>query len=271
VAFLDHEFEQERRAGLRGADRLLDPSDDVGGLLDPPRGDVDRVVACWCIVLSNYSLQQGGPRRSQANVLRGTRCEVPMDRIANWIKYQNETANHLTRVLLLQAVYHVTERQSALELGAGALVECDYLLRAGFRNVVAVDITPQFKTINVPPGATFDYHERQFAEYPFPTAAFNLISAQYAMPFCFGGSFDAVWQRIHQALKTDGIFTGQLFGEADGWRDDPNIVFHTKAEVAKLFDAYEVLKIDECKYTEDSKRGKFWHYFDLIAKKRTQE
>ena len=43
AAFLDHEFEQERRAGLGHADRFLDARNDVARLLDPARGNVEAL------------------------------------------------------------------------------------------------------------------------------------------------------------------------------------------------------------------------------------
>jgi len=101
----------------------------------------------------------------------------PMDAIAEWIKHQQRTAGHRPAPLLVEAVTHVTVRQSALDLGAGSLDECDFPLNAGFQNVVAVDITPQFKPIDPPPGARFEYHQRAFDQYCFPTDSFDLISA----------------------------------------------------------------------------------------------
>ena len=52
-----------------------------------------------------------------------------------WKKYQGRTANGKLRPLVVEALEQVTRRDSALDLGAGALNDTAYLLEQGFKEV----------------------------------------------------------------------------------------------------------------------------------------
>ncbi len=56
-----------------------------------------------------------------------------------WNIYVKETKNRPPRPLLVKALSFVTERSTALDLGAGALTDTAYLVKQGFKHVVAVD------------------------------------------------------------------------------------------------------------------------------------
>ncbi len=62
VAFLDDDLEQERRAGLRDVDRLLDRADDVGRLLDPRRRDVEALGHLGVVAAHRHGAVFLGPR-----------------------------------------------------------------------------------------------------------------------------------------------------------------------------------------------------------------
>lgn len=192
--------------------------------------------------------------------------EIP-DEIRKWIKYQERTAGGKPRALLIKAVDQVSERVAALDLGAGALNESEYLVHQGFKEIVAVDLTPQHRYFVIPPETQFKYVESTFDKYDFPKDYFNLISAQYSLPFTKKELFPGVWNAAREALKSGGIFTGQLFGLHDDWSADQNMTFHSKEEIQQLLEGFEILTLKEQEFTETETRGKHWHYFDIIARK----
>lgn len=189
------------------------------------------------------------------------------DEIQKWKTYQVRTENNKPRPLLVEALKYVQDKNIALDLGAGALNDTEYLLKSGFKEVTAVDITKQFREITIPAKSKLLYIQTRFNEYEFPSDYFNIISAQYALPFLKKEDFKKVWTHIRDALKTGGIFTGQFFGTRDDWFEKSEMVFHSQNEVSELVREFDIIKQEEREYTEQDERKKHWHYFDLILRK----
>lgn len=189
---------------------------------------------------------------------------VSFDR-TKWRAYQNRITR--PRTLLIRTIPYVVYKNAALDLGAGSLYDIEFLIHEGFKEVIAVDQTPKFREIVAPTGALFTYIEARFEAYDFPANHFDLVSAQYALPFVAPISFEKLWRRIMASLTEGGIFTGQLFGERDGWRENVNMTFHTVDDVHRLLSASDSLVFEEQEYDEKSPRGKHWHYFDIIMRK----
>lgn len=193
---------------------------------------------------------------------------VPFDR-AKWRAYQSRITK--PRALLIRTIPHVTCKNAALDLGAGSLYDTELLIHEGFKEVIAVDQTPKFREIVAPTGTLFTYIEAQFEAYDFPIDHFDLVSAQYALPFVVPISFEKLWGRMMTSLTEGGIFTGQLFGERDGWRENASMTFHTANDVRRLLSAFDTLMFEEQEYDEKSSRGKHWHYFNIIMRKTPRD
>ena len=56
-----------------------------------------------------------------------------------WKKYYKDTEGRPPRKELIEALEFVQNRDSALDLGAGAMQDSVYLLSQGFKEVIAVD------------------------------------------------------------------------------------------------------------------------------------
>ncbi|MHB1769714.1 MAG: class I SAM-dependent methyltransferase [Minisyncoccota bacterium] len=190
-----------------------------------------------------------------------------MDAGLKWKKYQKRTADGKPRPLLVEALSYLSKKDAVLDIGAGALNDTQFLLGHGFREIIAVDITPQFKELFVPKNVQFTYIQKRLEEYPFPLDYFDLISAQYTLPFISKDYFEKIWTHIRRSLRVGGIFAGQLFGERDDWFGRNTMSFYTADEVTKFTDGFASLVCNEREYTEEADRNKHWHYFDLILKK----
>ncbi len=55
--------------------------------------------------------------------------------------------------------------------------------------------------------------------------------------------------------RRGGRFSGQLFGDRDGWAQDPALSFHRRADVEDLLQAFQLERFDEIEEKEDSARG----------------
>jgi hypothetical protein len=54
-----------------------------------------------------------------------------------------------------------------------------------------------------------------FSEVVLPRA--DLVHAGYSLPFSPARQFAGLWAGIRNALKSGGVFAGQLFGIRDSW------------------------------------------------------
>ena len=183
----------------------------------------------------------------------------------DWEPYHKQTDERKPSPLLVEAVAFVPNKGRVLELGAGALVDSKYLLDAGFTNVVALDIE-KFGDL---PNERFSFVQDSFEEFDFPQDSFNLITAQFSLPFVAPNDFALVWKNIKNSLIVGGIFSGQLFGTHDSWNEHGDMNFLTKEDVEKLLDGMEVIKLKEEEYDGKTAAGdtKHWHVFHVIARK----
>jgi len=188
-----------------------------------------------------------------------------------WQEYFEKTKNGKPRPLLVKAVEFVKEKNEALDLGSGAFNDVNYLLSIGFNHVVAVDKVSVADDIlkSLLPTKVSNIISR-FEDFDFVENNFDLINAQYSLPFIEKDSFDMVFGKIIKSLKPNGVFTGQFFGERDEWnKGDNKMTFHAKSEAEKLLQGLKVIE-----FTEEEKDGntaagnpKHWHVFHFIAVK----
>lgn len=184
-------------------------------------------------------------------------------------EYYNRTRWRNPAILLVEAIDYVGGKH-ALDLGAGALRDARYLLTKGF-TVVAIDKAPVFdeeiRTIDNP---RFSGVVSSFVNYDFPEQSFDMVNAQYSLPFNDPMTFLAIFEKMKASLVTGGIFVGQLFGKNDSWNNPKSKkTFHTKEDVENLLRGFDILKLVEIEKKSRTSMGekKHWHYFDVIAKK----
>jgi tellurite methyltransferase len=78
-----------------------------------------------------------------------------------------------------------------------------------------------------------------------------------------------LWERIPSSLRRGGRFSGQLFGDRDGWAQDPALSFHRRADVEDLLQAFQLERFDEIEQNGRTALGepKHWHVFHIVARK----
>ena len=163
-----------------------------------------------------------------------------------WQNFFEETKNKPPRPLLIKALSFVKDRNTALDFGAGALNDSMYLLSEEFKKVIALDrLSISAKQLDGIPAGRLEYIISTFEDYKFPKNVYDLVNAQYSLPFIYREAFDNVLAEIFTSLKIGGIFTGQLFGDRDEWKGNNRMVFHTRAQAEKLLSGMEVLQFVE--------------------------
>lgn len=188
----------------------------------------------------------------------------------NWQQHYLDRINRPVAPLLEEAMHFVEQRGTAVDLGSGDLVDVKFLLSQGFKKVIAIDkeLPPenQLSDLKEKP---FGFIQSEFDKFEFPKREYDLINAQYSLPFNTQQTFDKLWHDLQESLTPNGIFVGQFFGVNDEWNDQTrDITFHSKIEVNNLIKDMQVLKFEEEEIDRKLASGhkKHWHLFHVIIK-----
>ena len=188
----------------------------------------------------------------------------------NWENYFKKHLNRKIREHLIKATSFCSKRDSALDLGSGTFIESKFLIENGFGVVVAIDNSIESKKLaQIYLNNKLDFRNISFNEYYYPKNTFNLINAQFSLPFYGKDNFTDFVDKIINSLKPEGVFVGQFFGVKDSWNvSESKLIFHTKEEVLNIFLDFEILEFEEEEKDELASDGnlKHWHIFHFIAK-----
>lgn len=187
-----------------------------------------------------------------------------------WNLYNDKTKKLPSHTLLVEAISYVREREVSLDLGCGPMRDIPAIVGAGFKHIDAVDSNPSVSEIaeeKILEGAPITFHQALYSEFNFPKEKYDLVSAQYALPFNPPETFDAMFGRLISSLKIGGVFTGHFFGMEDSWASKPEMSFHTEADIRELLSDFDIHVLREEKKEGKTALGKdkFWHVFHVIA------
>jgi len=161
----------------------------------------------------------------------------------------------------------------AVDLGCGEGRDTAELLRRGWR-VLAIDAEREAverlrarNDLDSGAAARLEARISSFEEAEWGRA--DLVNSSFALPFCPPDRFPALCERIPSSLRRGGRFSGQLFGDRDGWAQDPALSFHRRADVEVMFQAFQVERFDEIEENGKTALGepKHWHVFHIVARK----
>lgn len=194
----------------------------------------------------------------------------------DWARFYGFTKDSPPWPLLVRAAARVLPKGLALDLGAGAGRDTRYLLEQGFQ-VTAVDADPHAVALlqalpqtppQTPPQTQLRVVRSSFEDFAFAT--YDLISAQFTLPFIPRDHFADVFARLKAALAPGGVFAGQCFGVHDQWNTPERpMTFLTRAEVEALLDGLETIELaeeDADGHTADGS-PKHWHVFHILARR----
>lgn len=170
--------------------------------------------------------------------------------------------------LLKKAVSLLGGKGHALDLGCGAGRDTRFLLEQGF-TVVAVDKELRAGEML----KEFAHKNLRFVSDSFENFAFekyDLVTAQWSLPFVAMKMFDKVFARVKNSLEPRGIFAGQFFGVNDEWNTPGRrMTFHAKDQLRGLLRGMKTLEFREEEIDGNLADGtpKHWHVFHVIARK----
>jgi tellurite methyltransferase len=193
-----------------------------------------------------------------------------------WASYYRWTARRRPRELLVLTLNHIEWEKkdrragTAVDLGFGAGNETLELLRRGWK-VVAIDgqySAAKFLNERVAPRyrSSLTTVVAPFEDLDVPPA--DLVHASFSLPMCRPEKFPALWRSIRGAVRPGGHFAGELFGDRDAWRTNPELNFHSIERVRELSRGFKTELLREVSEYGMSFGGpKNWHYFDLVLGK----
>ena len=201
--------------------------------------------------------------------------QTETDRTARFAAYIEARRFDPPRPLLLKAASLVGRKEQALDVGAGALNATKYLLSTGFSHVTALDASPHAqKAAEEFPRQQVTFVLSRFEDFAFPVNSYDLINAEFSLPFINRGNFAPVFIKLLNSVRGAGIFTGQLFGTNDSWNvENSGMTFHTRAEIEAFFRDFELVHLEEEDHPGTTKLGepKHWHIFHIIASRKMSD
>ena len=196
------------------------------------------------------------------------------DRGKRWADYYAATADHPPRRTLLDALARFAPSASprlAVDLGCGDGRDTIELLRRRW-SVLAIDAEPAAiarlqSRADLPEGAQLSCLCQRVEDAAWPAA--DLVNASFSLPLCAPDRFRALWRRILTSLKPGGRFSGQLYGDRDGWAGRPNMTHLDRAAAERLLQDLRVELFDEEETDAVTPHGKskHWHIFHIVARR----
>ena len=194
-----------------------------------------------------------------------------MSKKFSWEEYNENKSEKPPNTLLVETLPYVNSRETALDFGAGALVDSKFLLEEGFGIVVAIDADPDSqKRANEIDDDRFSFTQKAFEDAVIPPNSFDLISAQNVAAFINQSEFKTIISNLLNGLKNGGVISINFFGDQDEWNtSDTTKNFVSKRQIQEMFDGLEIISFEEAEYDGNTALGtpKHWHTINVIAKK----
>jgi tellurite methyltransferase len=156
----------------------------------------------------------------------------------------------------------------ALDIGAGAGRDTKHLLRLGWR-VTAVDASLSAVTALRSLSRQRNLRVVESAAEDFAPASYDLVNAQFSLPFIARSHFDSTVTRLRDAVRASGVMAATFFGTHDEWNvAGSQQTFSSRSDIERLFKEWELIELNEDEADGHTADGtpKHWHVFHLIAR-----
>jgi len=189
---------------------------------------------------------------------------------STWMNFLQATKDRPPSDWLVKSLAVINTTGRALDLGCGAGRDVRYLLSQGW-DVTAVD--QEAEAIAIVSEITHEHLRvvsSSFEDFDYGHETYDLISAQYSLPFLSPAALPDVFTCIKDALVPGGWFTGQFFGIRDTWNTpDTTMTFLTRDQVDDLLKSLNVIEVRDTEQDGTTAVGdsKHWHVFDVLAQK----
>jgi SAM-dependent methyltransferase len=187
---------------------------------------------------------------------------------ARWRKFMAATIGQPPWPELVRAADLFEAPGEALDVGAGAGRDTAYLLGRGWR-VTALDSSPSAAEA-LERLAHPNLRVVVTAAQDFVPSAYDLVNAQFSLPFIPRDDFAATVVRLRDSVRGAGVIAATFFGKHDEWNvPDNNVTFSTQEEVERMFSGLDLIELTEVEKDGNTADGapKHWHVFHLTARR----
>ena len=188
---------------------------------------------------------------------------------ARWRKFVDNTKGQPPWPRLVRAADLFDRPGDALDVGAGAGRDTAYLLSRGWR-VTAVDSSPSAAAeLRRLPGRQ-QLHVVVSAIQDVEPSIYELVNAQFALPFIPAARFPAAVERLQRSVRPGGVMAATFFGKQDEWNvPGTEHTFSSRTDVERMFSGWELIELSEVEEDGHTADGtpKHWHVFHLIARR----
>jgi tellurite methyltransferase len=185
-----------------------------------------------------------------------------------WREFIRYTADAAPWPQLERAAALFQEPGDALDIGAGAGRDTKHLLRLGW-HVTAVDASPSAVTALRGLSRQRNLRVVESAAEDFAPATYDLVNAQFSLPFITRSHFDATVSRLRESVRARGVMAATFFGRHDEWNvPGSQQTFSSRSDIERLFTGWELIELKEEEADGHTADGtpKHWHVFHLIAR-----
>lgn len=187
---------------------------------------------------------------------------------SRWRSFMSATAGRPPWPELVRAAAMFDTPGDALDVGAGAGRDSEYLLEHGWR-VTAVDSSPAaIEALGRLQRPSFRIVAT--AAQNLEPETYDLVNAQYSLPFVPRTEFARTVMRLRDAVRPGGVMSANFFGPRDEWNvAGTALSFSTREDVERLFAGWDIAELTE----EDAVGGtadggsKHWHVFHVTARR----
>lgn len=161
--------------------------------------------------------------------------------------------------------------KKAIDLGCGSGNDTIYLLKKNY-SVIAID---KEKTVidiiknRIEDTSNLEFMIGKFEEIELDRNMVDLIVSNFSISFCNPQYFKRFCNEFTKSIVQNGYFVGNFLGKEDEWSKDINRTFVDKDEIEDIFKDFEMIHFQEKKFKKQTAKGriKFWHVYEVIAKK----
>lgn len=188
----------------------------------------------------------------------------------DWSDFYSVTKDRSHWPIVERAEALAWNKGRALDLGCGAGRDTRFLLAQGW-HVTAVDREASSMAILAEmPQEKLRAVQSSIEDFDFQPESYDLISAQFSLPFITRSRFDGAFARLKGALKPGGVFAGQFFGVNDTWNTpEYDMTFVTREEIDALLLGMTVHELQEVEDDGTTALGepKHWHVYHILAQR----
>lgn len=166
---------------------------------------------------------------------------------------------------------YVTRKEASLDLGAGNLRDSRFLLKNGFKRVVAVDSCEDSRAFLI---EGIEFEITPIETYVPEKDSFDFAFSCNTLFFLGVDQVATVFQNVLQGLRSGGVFACNVLGEEDDWVvQGQKVSYFDEKTLATLLDGFEILGAGESKKQSQSLNshgmlvGKFWHQMSIAVRK----